>query len=41
MTKQDLISFIEKLNKLPGEYSIDDAVGIGVEMKKLPRKQRD
>lgn len=41
MTKQDLISFIEKLNKFPGEYSIDDAVGIGVEMKKLPRKQRD
>ena len=41
MTKQDLISFIEKFNKHPGEYSIDDAVEIGIEMKKLPRKQRD
>lgn len=41
MNKQDLISFIKLFNKKPGEYSIEDAVTIGVQMRKLPRRERD
>ena len=42
MIKQrDLILFIETFNKKPGEYSIEDAIKIGIEMKKLPLKERD
>ena len=40
MTKQELILFIESFNKKPGEYSIEDAVEIGIKMKYLPVKER-
>ena len=40
MTKQELILFIEAFNKKPGEYSIEDAIEIGIKMKYLPVKER-
>lgn len=40
MTKQELILFIESFNKKPGEYSIEDAIEIGIKMKYLPVKER-
>ena len=37
--REDLIEYISKKKKKPGEYTLTELMDIGVEMKKLPRSQ--
>lgn len=39
-TKQELYQYIDKLNKAPGEYSLDELYEIGVQHKSLPQNQK-